>query len=94
MVDFSRDELLKLAALSSLQLDEEEIKELEVELKVTLEYIQQLDKFEAKPEHDAVKTINVFREDKATPKDASALLVQAPETKETYFVVPKILERS
>lgn len=93
MTDFSREELLKLAELSSLKIYDDEIEYLRSQLGKTLAYIEQLNEFQARPEHDAVKTINVFREDKATPKDAAPLLAQAPQTKETYFVVPKILDR-
>jgi aspartyl/glutamyl-tRNA(Asn/Gln) amidotransferase C subunit len=93
MIDFSREDLLKLAELSSLKIYDDEISYLQDQLAKTLNYIEQLEEFKARPEHDAVKTINVFREDKATPKDAAAILAQAPQTKETYFVVPKILDK-
>lgn len=92
MVDFSKEELLKLAQLSSLKLYDDEVEYLREQLQKTLDYTQQLDQFEMKMEHEAVKTINVFREDKAIPRDPGPLLAQAPATKETYFVVPKILD--
>ena len=43
-------------------------------------------------EHDAIKTINVFREDKVITTESDELLAQAPKTKNTHFVVPKILD--
>jgi len=94
MVNFSREELLRLAKLSSIKLDESEIDNLLKQFPQTLEYIEQLEQFKSTSEHDAVKTINVFREDKMVQRDSSELLAQAPETKETYFVVPKILDQS
>lgn len=94
MFNFSKEELLKLAELSSLKLYDDEVEYLRGQLEQTLDYIQQLEAFETKLEHDAVKTINVFREDKAVPKDSAKLLAEAPETKETYFVVPKILDQA
>ncbi|MBU1008119.1 Asp-tRNA(Asn)/Glu-tRNA(Gln) amidotransferase subunit GatC [Candidatus Dependentiae bacterium] len=92
MIDFSKEELLKLAQLSSLKLYDDEIEYLREQLQKTLDYTEELAQFETKLEHEAVKTINVFREDKAIQKDSAPLLAQAPATKETYFVVPKILD--
>ena len=92
MVEFTKKELLNLARISSLKLYDNEIDYLKEQLQKTLDYTKQLDQFETKMEHDAVKNINVFREDKAIPKDSAPLLAQAPATKETYFVVPKVLD--
>jgi aspartyl-tRNA(Asn)/glutamyl-tRNA(Gln) amidotransferase subunit C len=92
MANFSKKELLKLAGLSSLQLEEDEIEALRDSLSKTIDYTDQLESFQSTEEHDAVKTINVFREDKAIQKDSAPLLKQAPEKKATYFVVPKILD--
>jgi aspartyl/glutamyl-tRNA(Asn/Gln) amidotransferase C subunit len=93
LIKFSQEDLLKLAELSSLKIYDDEISYMQDQIAKTLSYIEQLVEFQARPEHDAVKTINVFREDKATPKEAANILAQAPQTKETYFVVPKILDR-
>lgn len=92
MAEFSKEELLKIAEMSSLQLDDSEVDWLQKQLAKTIKYTEQLDKFESAEEHEAVKNINVFREDKLIKKDASKLLAQAPKTKETHFVVPKILD--
>ena len=92
MIEFTKDELLNLTRISSLKVYDHEIEQLREQLQKTLDYTEQLDQFETKLEHDAVKNINVFREDKAIPKDSAPLLAQAPCTKETYFVVPKVLD--
>lgn len=93
MVDISREDVLKLAELSSLRLEEDEIEWLRDQLIKTIDYTKELEKFCAKEEHDAVRNINVFREDRSVKKDSSNLLAQAPETRDTYFVVPKILDQ-
>jgi aspartyl/glutamyl-tRNA(Asn/Gln) amidotransferase C subunit len=90
-MNVNKEELLKLANLSCLEISDNEIDYLLDQLEKTLNYVKQLEKFQARPEHDAVKTINVFREDKMVPKDGALLLAQAPQTRETYFVVPRIL---
>jgi len=93
MTDFSREEVLRLAKISSLKLTDDEVDMLREKLAKTIDYTQKLDQFEVREEHDAVKTINVFREDKIIPTNSAQLLSQAPETSETYFVVPKILDQ-
>ena len=94
MSKFSTKDVLKLAELSSLKLEDNEVEELAEKLAQTIAYTAELDTFQAKEEHEAVKTINVFREDKARPQDSAPILAQAPQTEETYFVVPKILDQS
>ena len=71
MIDFSQEELEKIAQLTSLQLDTAEFKELARQLTMTLEYLQELDTFHATVEHEAIRTINVFREDKPIPFDST-----------------------
>ncbi|MCK4517308.1 Asp-tRNA(Asn)/Glu-tRNA(Gln) amidotransferase subunit GatC [Candidatus Babeliales bacterium] len=93
MTNLSKEEILRLAQLSAITLNDAEIDLLRVQLAKTIDYTQQLEKFETTTEHDAVKNINVFREDKAVLKDSSTILAQAPQTSQTYFVVPKILDR-
>lgn len=92
MPEFSKEALEKLADLSGLHLSNKEIDQLRAELTKTFEYTKELDAFEAQVEHEAITKINVFREDKAIQYDSSAILDQAPEQKDTYFVVPKILD--
>jgi len=94
MTDFSREEVLKLAEISSLKLTDDEVDELREQLAKTIDYTQKLNEFQGAEEHDAIKTINVFREDKVIKTDSGQLLAQAPKTKDTYFVVPKILDQS
>ena len=93
MVDFTNSDLLILAQISSLKLDKHEVSQLQQQLQKTIDYTHKLDQFQMTVEHEAVKNINVFREDKVIQKDSAPLLSQAPKTTKTYFVVPKILEK-
>ena len=92
MPTFSKEALEKLAHLSGLHLSNKEINQLRTELTKTLAYTKELSHFETQIEHEPITQINVFREDKAFVYDSSAILNQAPERKDTYFVVPKILD--
>lgn len=92
MIKFEKEELLKIASLSSLKLDNDEVEIFTKQLQQVLEYTSQLDEIKHQkipttiPEHT-----NVFREDKATLKNSEAILAQAPTKKGSYFSVPKIL---
>jgi|SaaInlLV_10m_DNA_2_1039722.scaffolds.fasta_scaffold00403_22 aspartyl-tRNA(Asn)/glutamyl-tRNA(Gln) amidotransferase subunit C len=92
MVKFSKEELLKLAEISALKLYDDEISVLADQLRITLEYVEQLNEAEVEFEQEAFHNINVFRDDKSIQTDSAPILAQAPKTEETYFVVPKILD--
>ena len=92
MVSFEKEELLKIAKLSELQLDDDEIKNFAQQLKTVLEYASQLENVKHQETFfDRSYNVNVFREDKVKPTDSEPILDQAPKEKDTYFEVPKIL---
>jgi aspartyl-tRNA(Asn)/glutamyl-tRNA(Gln) amidotransferase subunit C len=92
MVSFDKEELLKIAKLSKLELDENEITTFASHLKTVLDYTSQLDNVKHQDvTFDRSYKINVFREDKVVPTDSKPLLEQAPQKKDPYFEVPKIL---
>lgn len=91
MIEFEKEELLKIARLSSLELDKQEIEDFAYQLKEVLEYTSELDQVETKSSLSAKANINVFREDKAIECNSEEVLDQAPEQENNYFVVPKIL---
>lgn len=93
MTKFDQAELLKIAKLSLLKLDSDQIKILLEQIKIVLDYTEELEKVKLSTEMAPIKNINVFREDEVIAFDYSPLLSQAPEKKETYFVVPNILEQ-
>ncbi|MBX9830661.1 Asp-tRNA(Asn)/Glu-tRNA(Gln) amidotransferase subunit GatC [Candidatus Babeliales bacterium] len=93
MATFNREELLKLAQLSSLHLEENEIDTYVERLSAILAYVKQLQEVTKTSEAEQVRNVNVFREDVAIACDrAEEMLAQAPEREDHYFVVPKILD--
>ena len=92
MVVFTKEELLRLAAISALKLNPNEIEFIEKQLKTTLDYVEQLGQANIETEQEAFHNINVFRDDKAIQKDSTLILAQAPAVEENYIVVPKILD--
>lgn len=99
MATITRDEVIKLATISSLDMREHEIDELVRELQVVLTYVSSLQKvveaYETHPQgKDAIRTVNVMRADEPVPFDAQRIMARAPVREEDYFVVPIIVKQS
>ena len=92
MAKFSREDLLRVAELSALKLEESEIAKFTEELSKIIAYAEQVNQVSAHHEQEAIRLVNVFREDKVVRTDSTDILAQAPQSEEEYFVVPKILE--
>ena len=92
MINFSKEDLLKLANFSSLYLDEREIDFYNKQLKMVLDYIDTLQQVPITEEAESVKNKNIFREDQSKATNAENVLNQAPQRKDRYFVVPNILD--
>lgn len=96
MAKLSRDDVLKLAALSKLRLSEAEVERLRGELSEILDYVEMLDKVDVtglEPTYQVTGLQNAMREDKVVdygykPAD---LLKSAPATKDGQFKVKRIL---
>lgn len=91
----SREEVEHIAKLARLELTEEEKKRFGVELGKILEYFDQLKKLDIEnvpPMTHAVPIENVLREDVIKPGLSTPEALQnAPEKKENYFQVPKVV---
>jgi len=92
-----KEEITKLAELSRLHISEEEIERFQIELESIITYVEQvqdlhIEKVDTSATHSAVS--NVFRDD-ANPHEpkvyTSKVLDEAPQTKEGYIQVKKIL---
>lgn len=89
----SREEALKIAHISRLALDEEEVDRVVQQLQEVLAYAQRVQEL-AGDLHDqpSNKNINIMRDGVAVPSDSQRMLERAPEREENYFVVPRILD--
>lgn len=94
MVKFDKEELLKLADLSALKLYDDEIDDLVNQIQKLLEYTEELENVQLSTEALPVRNVNVFREDEIIKFDSKKILNQAPQQKDGFFVVPKILKQS
>lgn len=96
MTEISRDDVLHLAQLSSLQLTDDEITALQKDLSGILGYVNQLaelDTSNVEPTYQVTDLENVWRQDEIDTYglDREALLALAPDQAEHQIKVPKVL---
>ncbi len=96
MVKLTRDDVLKLAALSRLKLSDAEIEKFRGELSEILNYVETLDTVDTaglEPTYQLTGLKNIMRAD--TAKDYIAkpveLLKQAPATEANQYKVKRVL---
>lgn len=96
MTQISRDDVLHLAQLSSLQLADDEIDALQGDLESIVAYINQLAELDTsgvEPTYQVTDLENVYRDDTVIDYGVSRedLLARAPEQASSSVKVPKVL---
>ena len=96
MTNVSRDDVVKLAALSNLQLEESEVDGLTEDIKNILGYIEQLNELDTagiEPTYQVTDLENISRAEEIAKNDVTReeLLALAPEQAEDQIKVPKVL---
>ncbi|MBA3954283.1 Asp-tRNA(Asn)/Glu-tRNA(Gln) amidotransferase subunit GatC [Candidatus Dependentiae bacterium] len=95
MVKITKEEVLKLAHMSQVAIDEHDIEKLTAKLDAVLSYASCLiEVAQGKKVYTTVQSTNVVREDRMVKTDPELLLSLAPEREEDYYVVPMILKNS
>lgn len=92
----NRDDVLHIAKLSRLELNEEEISMYSDQLSDILTYIEKLDEIDTtgvEPTLNIVGKVNAFREDTIIPSlSVEDALLNAPEVEDNHFAVPRVIE--
>jgi len=96
MTQITRDDVLHLAQLSSLQLSEAEIDGLQTDISNILGYVEQLSELDTssvEPTYQVTGLQNVWRDDKVINYGVNRedLLARAPESADNQVKVPKVL---
>lgn len=96
MSKLTREQVLKLAKLSQLQLSEEEIEQYRKELSSILDYVERLNEVDVtglKPTFQVTGLQSVMREDVAKKQQAEPdeLLKRAPHTEGRYIKVGRMI---
>lgn len=92
----TREEVMKVADLARLDLDEAAIDKFADQIGTILEYIDTLNQVDTEgvnPTSHAIFLTNAFREDiEAEPFDRNMSLANAPVKEDGNFMVPKVIE--
>ena len=96
MTQISRDAVIKLAQLSSLQLADDEIDNLVADLGNIIKYVEQLDELDTEgvePTYQVTGLENVTREDAIVDSgiEREELLALSPVQADNQIKVPKVL---
>jgi len=96
MTQITRDDVLHLAQLSSLELNDDEIDALQIDISNILGYVNQLSKLDTsgvEPTYQVTGLQNVWRDDNIIDYGISReeLLALAPESANNQIKVPKVL---
>ena len=96
MVEVSKEEIIKLAKMSGIQLENDEVSELQQDIIKILDYVNQLNELDVEnvqPTYQVTDLKNVWREDivQESPAPREDLLNLAPENKDNSVKVPKVL---
>ena len=97
MAKLTRDDILKLAKLSRLQLSEDEIKQFTEEIGSILHYVEQLQSVDLsgyEPTSQVTGLVNVMRHDEVKDYGPSPadLLKNAPATEKGLIKVKRVIE--
>ena len=91
----TKDEVLYVADLARLDLDEASIEKFAGQIGNILEYVDKLNEVDTegiRPTSHAISLTNAFREDEQRQSlDPEQALVNAPEKEDGNFVVPKVV---
>jgi len=91
----TKDEVLYVADLARLDLDEEAIEKFAGQIGDILDYVDKLNEVDTdgiKPTSHAISLTNAFRDDEQQDHlDREQVLANAPEKEEGSFVVPKVV---
>lgn len=95
-MEINREDILHLAELSNISLNDGETERLTKDLQNIIKYISQLDSLDTdgvEPTYQVFEMENVWREDEILPQDASReeLLALTKEEKDNQIKVPKVL---
>jgi aspartyl-tRNA(Asn)/glutamyl-tRNA(Gln) amidotransferase subunit C len=95
-MQITKEEVLYVANLARLDLDEATIDKFAGQIGNILEYIEllnQVDTTDVKPTSHAIALTNAFREDEEKEHlDRDRVLANAPRKEDGSFIVPKVLD--
>lgn len=92
MAKVSKQEVLKLARISQLTIEEQEIPAFIKQLEDLLTYAERVKDLAAQADGTTQQSVNIMRADVPQETNSQPILAQAPLSEENFFVVPMILD--
>jgi aspartyl/glutamyl-tRNA(Asn/Gln) amidotransferase C subunit len=94
MARITKEEVIKLAHLSQLDLTMDEVEKLVTDITSVLVYVSRLKEIadHYTIEEELPQAVNITRHDAIIPTDPEPILAQAPLREDVFFVVPAILK--
>ncbi len=92
MTKISKDEIKKLAIMTKLHIEEDELDAMQQRLNDVLDYAERVTLIAKEVAIPSDKNINHDRQDRAIQGSSFDILAQAPQQEDNYFVVPKIVD--
>jgi len=92
MALITREEILKIARMSHIELTEQEIEKMQIHVEAVLSYAARVQDIAQEVDTPLFKNSNVEREDVVVACEPECIRAQAPEREGDYFVVPVIIE--
>ena len=92
MVNITKEEVLKIAQLSKIEIQEKDVEKIVRQFQDILNYAERVQDIAKEVDIPRSKNINIDREDVIVSSDSAKILAQAPQAEDNYFVVPKILD--
>ncbi|MCX5924621.1 MAG: Asp-tRNA(Asn)/Glu-tRNA(Gln) amidotransferase subunit GatC [Candidatus Dependentiae bacterium] len=93
MSKVTKEEVRKLAGLTKVSFEEHELDGIIQQLNDVLAYAERVVQIaEQQVDMPTSKNVNCDRADVVIPTDITAILAQAPQQEDNYFVVPKFLD--
>ncbi len=93
----SKEEVKHIAMLSRLELKEEEVEKFQTQLSEILDFVEKLNELDTEgidPKFQIIPPQNVLREDvPGISLSREKTFMNAPETDEEYFIVPKVVKK-
>ncbi|RTL07038.1 hypothetical protein EKK58_02560 [Candidatus Dependentiae bacterium] len=93
MAHISKEEVLKIAAISNIRLLEKEIEPLQRELESVINYAKRVSTIKGDAQEMQLASVNVARKDIVASTDATVFLQGSPEATNNYFIVPLIIDQ-
>lgn len=95
MITITKEEVLKLASISNILIEEDEAELFAKELQAVLNYassLQEIAQTYSGPEISITKNSNIMRDDRVIATPNEPLIKQAPVYEGNFIVVPKIIK--